>query len=189
MSDHRAIQTSRLTLRPLCEDDIPSLFAIQSTSGAMRFTYTAPSLDECARRLHAYEDSRTHLGFAPWVVVDRNASLVIGWGGLNVDPFDPGWGVEVSYFFHPTIWGRGYATELVLASLRHAFEDLSVPLVGAFAMPENVGSLRVLEKCGFEFLRYEPRLERNHYQAKRASRSSQPNSRFEGVLKATRASS
>jgi len=175
MPDHCAIQTSRLTLRPLCEDDIPSLFAIQSNGDAMRFTYTAPSLEECARRLRAYEETRTRHGYAPWVVVDRNISLVIGWGGLNVDPFDPGWGIEVSYFFHPNYWGRGFATELVLASLRHAFEVLSVPQVNAFAMPDNVGSLRVLEKCGFEFLRYEPRLERNHYQVNRANRSIQPN--------------
>jgi [ribosomal protein S5]-alanine N-acetyltransferase len=186
MSDHREIQTSRLILRPLCEDDIPSLFAIQSNGDAMRFTYTAPSLDECTRRLRAYEDSRARHGFAPWVVIDRSASLVVGWGGLNVDPFDPGWGIEISYFFHPAFWGRGYATELVLTSLSHAFEASSISQVSAFAMPNNVGSVRVLEKCGFNFLRYEPRLERNHYQANRASRSIQPNNFESHVFKATR---
>jgi RimJ/RimL family protein N-acetyltransferase len=32
--------------------------------------------------------------------------------------------------------------------------------------PENQASIRVLEKCGFTFVRYEPALERNHYQVR-----------------------
>jgi RimJ/RimL family protein N-acetyltransferase len=31
-------------------------------------------------------------------------------------------------------------------------------------MPENQASARVLKKCGFKFLRYEPALDRNHYE-------------------------
>ena len=174
MPTRHTVKTRRLDLRPLCEDDIPSLFAIQSDRAAMRYTYAAESLEECTQRLRTYEDSRALNGFAPWVAIERSASTLIGWGGLNVDPFDPGWGTEVSYFFHPMVWGRGYATELVLASLRQAFEVLAIPALSAFAMPENVGSVRVLEKCGFKFLRYEPRLERNHYQVSHAHYSAEP---------------
>ena len=31
-------------------------------------------------------------------------------------------------------------------------------------VPDNIASIRVLEKCGFAFLRYEPSLGRNHYE-------------------------
>lgn len=162
--DSRILQTQRLTLRPLCDDDISLLYAIQSNRVAMQFTYVAPSIEECSRRLRTYEDSRQSLGFAPWVVVDRIEGRVIGWGGLSVDPCDPGWGLEVSYFFDPAYWGSGFATELVASALRHAFHDLSHSRVSAFAMSDNLASIRVLQKCGFTFLRYEPTLERNHYQ-------------------------
>jgi len=33
----------------------------------------------------------------------------------------------------------------------------------AFAKPQNAGSIRVLEKCGFKLLGYESRIERNQY--------------------------
>jgi [ribosomal protein S5]-alanine N-acetyltransferase len=155
--------TEHLLLRPYRAADVSLLYEIQADRGAMRFTYSAPSPDDCARRLQKYEDSRSQLGYAPWVVLNRGDSRVIGWGGLNVDPFDCDWGVEVSYFFHPEFWGRGLATELVRYSLHHAFQDCSLSRVDAFAMRENTGSIRVLEKCGFALLRYEPRLERNHY--------------------------
>lgn len=160
------IETPRLVLRPFRDPDVGPLFAIQGDRAAMRFTYAAPSRDECARRLGAHEQARAEHGFAPWVAVLRAEDRVVGWGGLGVDPFDPGWGPEVSYFFAPDVWGRGLATELVQASLAHGFEALALPAIGAFARPDNTASIRVLEKCGFRLLGWEPALERNHYEVR-----------------------
>ena len=74
---------------------------------------------------------------------------MVGWGGLNRDPKAPQWGVEVAYFFDPSYWGRGLASELVQESLSHAFRDLGLDRVGAFVRPENHASIRVLVKAGF----------------------------------------
>jgi RimJ/RimL family protein N-acetyltransferase len=117
------IETAHLTLRPFADDDVDPLFAIQGDREAMRHTYAAPSRAECAHRLRTFAALESMLGFAPWTAVLRTEARVIGWGGLCIDPFDPGWGIEVSYFFHSTYWGSGYATELVRrapARLRHA---------------------------------------------------------------------
>ena len=94
----------------------------------------------------------------------RSDDRVIGWGGLSIDPKAPEWGPEVSYFIHPAYQGRGFATELVHCSLQYGFNDLRLRRIGAFAKPENEASIRVLTKCGFKFLRYEPALRRNHYE-------------------------
>jgi ribosomal-protein-alanine N-acetyltransferase len=79
---------------------------------------------------------------------------------LYEDPFDPGWGVEVGYFFHPAAWGRGYASELMAACTAIADEVLRVPEITAFAHQENGGSRRVLEKAGFEPVRFVPEMDR-----------------------------
>jgi ribosomal-protein-alanine N-acetyltransferase len=157
--------TPRLQLRPLQPGDVASLYAIQRNPEAMRYTHCARSLDDCVARLQAFEDSRAVNGFAPWVVLDRAGDRVIGWGGLAVDPFDPGWGTELLYFFDPACWGRGHATELVSAALDHAFGPLALAEVDAYAMAENQASIRVLQKCGFAFLRHEPALARQRYRA------------------------
>ena len=103
------------------------------------------------------------VGFAPWTVVYRADGRIIGWGGLNVDPRAPEWGPEVAYFVHSDYQGKGIATELVEASLASGFEDHALPVVGAFTHPHNAGSARVLVKCGFSRLGYEPALARDHY--------------------------
>ena len=85
-------------------------------------------------------------------------------------PLAPKWGIEVSYFVSRAAAGEGYASELVRAALDCAFGELGIDRIVAFARPENAASIRVLTKCGFEFVRYEPELERNHYEIWRGQR-------------------
>lgn len=160
------MKTANLLLQPFTEQDAPALFRIMSDGPSMQHTYVAPTLEDCSARLRAYEAMRSTLGFAPWVVRDGDGDAVIGWGGLSIDPEEPEWGLEVSYAFSPNVWGKGYATELVQFSLAWAFGSLSALEVHAFAKPENVRSVRLLERCGFSYLCHEPRLTRNHYVAK-----------------------
>jgi RimJ/RimL family protein N-acetyltransferase len=155
--------TARLGLRPLEAQDPPRLFAFLSNAQAMQHTYIATSLAECTQRLQTYEAQRGLHGFAPWVIEARGSGEVIGWGGLSIDPEEPHWGIEVSYAFSPTVWGQGLATELVTASRDHAFARLGLGELRAFARPENQASVRVLTKCGFERLRFEPSLQRDHF--------------------------
>jgi RimJ/RimL family protein N-acetyltransferase len=97
----------------------------------------------------------------------RHAQRIIGWGGLSVDPIAPQWGPEVSYFIHRDYQGAGLATELVVAALTYGSGELELPHIAAFTRPENAPSIRVLVKCGFEWLGYEPALNRNRYRVQR----------------------
>jgi [ribosomal protein S5]-alanine N-acetyltransferase len=164
-----SLNTSRLLLRPYAPTDALALYGFMSDAAAMKYTYIAPGLEQCSARLGAYEAMRPTLGFAPWVVRLAEGCDPIGWGGLSVDPEEPEWGLEVSYALSPSAWGRGYAAELVQASLACAMSPLRAPEVHAYVRPENLRSVRVLEKCGFIHIRHEPRLQRAHYSVTLAS--------------------
>ena len=157
-------RTRHLVLREFKDADVDPLYEIQGNREYMRFTFYAQSREVCDKWLRHHAQGLRPNGFAPWTILLHAEERVIGWGGLNIDPDDPGWGPEVSYFIHPAYQGRGFATELVQCSLRHGFHDLGLQKIGAFAMPQNEASNRVLTKCGFKLLRYEPRLSRNHYE-------------------------
>jgi ribosomal-protein-alanine N-acetyltransferase len=129
----------------------------------MRYTNCFATLRDCRRHVAAYQWQRRKTGHAPWTIVRKTDGAIIGWGGLYEDPFDRGWGVEVGYWFTPTVWGNGYATELVQASLDHARTEHGLAEVSAFARPDNVASCRVLEKAGFRWECFVERLERNLY--------------------------
>lgn len=162
------IQTTHLTLCAITRADCAPLYAIQRDPVAMQYTYTATTLAEFTEHLAAYMALASSHGYAPWTISERATGQICGWGGLTVDPFDPGWGVEILYFLAPSVWGRGYATELTNAALAYGFTQFDLPAIGAFAHPEHRASTRVLEKCGLQLLRYEPRLGRNFYEITQA---------------------
>lgn len=158
-----SIETSRLILRSPTLADVPRLFEFLGDAEAMRYTHADGSLRDCRRRVAVHERQRCRNGYAPWTIVTKEDARIIGWGGLYDDPLDQRWGVEVAYFFDPAVWGRGYATELTRACTSLADIVLRLPEVRAFARPENAGSRRVLEKTGFEVVRFIPEMERLLY--------------------------
>ncbi|MFC4800107.1 GNAT family N-acetyltransferase [Neobacillus sp. GCM10023253] len=46
--------------------------------------------------------------------------------------------------------GKGYMTEAVKLVVNYAFKELGLHRIAAGVMPSNIGSIRVLEKAGFE---------------------------------------
>lgn len=154
--------TPRLRLDPPRLADVPDLFAFMGDPAAMAHTHPRQSLRDCRRYVAVHERQRRRTGFAPWTIRERDGGRIVGWGGLYEDIFDPGWGVEVVYFFHPAVWGRGYATELTRAALAFGREQ-GLAAVVAFAHPDNRGSRRVLEKSGFVEDRYLPGPDRFFY--------------------------
>jgi ribosomal-protein-alanine N-acetyltransferase len=157
------IETRRLLLRPPTLADVPTLFEFLGDATAMQHSHVDGSIRECRRRIAAHERRRRRDGYAPWTILTRVEGRIIGWGGLYNDPFQPGWGVEVGYFFHPTAWGFGYAGELVRACTDIADQVLKLPEVRAFSRAENARSRRVLEKAGFTVVTFIPAMERLLY--------------------------
>jgi ribosomal-protein-alanine N-acetyltransferase len=59
--------------------------------------------------------------------------------------------VDVAYRLLPAYWGQGLATEAAQASVRYGFAKLGLKRIIGLAMPENIASIRVLEKAGLHY--------------------------------------
>lgn len=57
---------------------------------------------------------------------------------------------EIGYWIGEPFWGNGYATEAVKLLVDFAFQELDLLRVYAYIFEYNIGSMRVLEKTGFE---------------------------------------
>ncbi len=55
--------------------------------------------------------------------------------------------IELGYAFHPDYHNKGYATEVLIACIE-ALISFGYPAVRAGAFPENIASIRVMEKAG-----------------------------------------
>lgn len=63
----------------------------------------------------------------------------------------------IGYEFSQKYTGQGYATKAVTLALNIAFNELSFHRIYAGAEPENLASIRVLEKAGFTKEGYSPK--------------------------------
>ena len=156
--------TPRLLLRAPEPTDVDPLFAIQGNREAMKHTFCAPDREATAAHIASYAARFDEDGFAPWTVVLASAQRIVRLGRLEQRSERAGVGSGGRLLLRPRATGAvAWPRELVRESLALAFEDLGLEDVGAFAKPENVASVRVLEKCGFERVRFVPELERNEY--------------------------
>ena len=79
---------------------------------------------------------------------------IIGWAGINTMPDSSRF--ELLYALRADYWGKGFATEAGAALVHAAFTELDSPLPEVYALvfPQNILSIRVLEKLGMSLLEY-----------------------------------
>ncbi len=89
-------------------------------------------------------------GFGFYLLHDRATGEATGLGGLRTMYLDGVTELEVGYAFLPERWGLGLATEVTTAFLGMARELAEFTSVVAVIHPDNAGSIRVVERLGFE---------------------------------------
>ena len=148
----RVIETERLSLRQFFLADAafirellnePSFIqnigdrGVRTLSDAEKYLETGP-IASYARN-----------GFGLYLVLLKESNEPIGMAGLiKRDTLED---VDVGYAFLPRYWSKGYAIESVLALMEYAKNIVRLQRVVAIVDPANQGSIRVLEKAGFQF--------------------------------------
>lgn len=145
------IATPRLTLRWISEADVDSLFEIFSDPRVMRYWSTGPlpnreAATELQREIAEGNESDIML---KWGVALNDGNTVIGTTTLFNLNLDNG-RAELGYAMASAYWGKGYMNEALKALVSHAFEVMDLRRLEADVDPRNVGSIRSLERLGFQ---------------------------------------
>jgi ribosomal-protein-alanine N-acetyltransferase len=143
-------ETERLEHRAFEDSDAEAFFALNSNPDVMRFTGEPilQSLEAARQAISNYPDFDS-VGYGRWASVLKETQAVIGFCGLKYLS-DLG-AVDIGYRFLPEYWGRGLATEACVASLDFGFTTLCLDEIISIVIPDNVASIRVLEKAGMQF--------------------------------------
>lgn len=148
------IETPRLILREHVPGDLLPLHAMLSDPAT---TWYIPDMyhadiagtDAYLRSVMRDDEASFRLRYN-LMVVEKATGEAAGSVGLHViDGSESGAHYGLGYFIRRDLWNRGYATEAVAAALDAIFAG-DACRVTASCLAENLGSRRVLEKCGFE---------------------------------------
>lgn len=61
--------------------------------------------------------------------------------------------LELGYCLEKNYWNQGIMSEACMKVIRFAFEDVNVKYLRAKHIDQNIASQKVLEKCGFKYVR------------------------------------
>jgi len=146
------IETDRLLLRTFTEGDVDLIFQLNSDPDVTKYTCD-PTFDlaDAEKNLHDVILPQYALyNYGRWATHLKEDLEFIGWCGLKyrADSNE----VDLGYRFRKKFWGKGYATEAAYATLRYGFTQLNLHKIIARALPANLASIRVMEKCGMMYL-------------------------------------
>jgi RimJ/RimL family protein N-acetyltransferase len=146
------VQTDRLQLRPLSEEDLSALLSYHSDAGVHQYLPMEPMDSETLlSRLKdgpwsgstlEKEGDALVLGVVPTATGELVGEVMLRWLSEG-DRCG-----ELGYVIHPDHGGRGYATEAAQAVLQLAFDQLDLHRVIARINALNTSSLRLAERLG-----------------------------------------
>ena len=146
------VETDRLIIRPFKLNDIEPAYQLNLDVKVSRHTGDGGIVDRNEIRRRITEDvfgDYAKYGYGRLAVVWKANNAFIGFTGLKYLPdIDE---VDLGYRFSSNYWGRGIATETGKICVDYGFKSLGLNRIIAQVLPDNIGSIRVLEKLGFFF--------------------------------------
>ena len=146
------LETTRLALRRLSEDDAPFMLELLNEPSFIR------NIGD--RGVRTIDEARDYIARGPMASYAR-----FGFGLYLVELMEPRTAVgicgilkrdelpepDIGFAFLPAYWSTGYAREAAEAVKLYARDTLAVPRLLAIVSPSNDSSIRLLEKLGFTF--------------------------------------
>lgn len=143
----KILKTERLTLRPFRADDAEAAFKNwMSDPEVTKFLTWTPheSVEETRKRCSAVETLSAQENYYHWAIVFEGELI----GDIEIGLVDRSETGNVGYCMAKKYWGKGLMTEAFREVIRFAFEEVGLHRIEGMHAAVNIGSSRVMEKCG-----------------------------------------
>ncbi len=147
------LETERLILRDYREDDFDEYFRLKTDEKTMYYLqdiqlFSKEEADEDFQMVLEDMKKLDRKFYFLHMELKESHEQVGSVGYTVTDNTPAGKLVHAGYFTYPKFWGNGYATEALKKVLEFAFTEHDVYRVTTGCLTENVGSERVMQKCG-----------------------------------------
>ncbi len=143
-------ESERLYVQPYTKDDAAIFFALNGDAEIMQYIREPKTREESdaflEENLKFYND---HPGLGRFAVFTKDSHEFAG--SFSLLSINNSENIHLGYALLKPFHGKGLATELVMASFEYVFNTIPGNTVHALTVAENIGSQKVLLKCGFVF--------------------------------------
>lgn len=148
----KVLETPRLIVRHLTMEDLDIFAEICHDAEVVRFVGDGQPLtrQQVALWIMRSQNNYQNRGFGCFAVVHKESQQMIGYAGFALPDNAP---LELVYGFDKSYWGQGLASEVAQALIEYGLNSINLAEILATVDPDNIASVRILEKLGFKFLR------------------------------------
>ena len=148
MGTKMQIQTERLIIRNYQQTDLEDIHEYGSDPEVVKYVPFGPNTYEDSQnflnRAINKQKEKPRIDYGGAVVLKSEDKLI---GGCRITKVSENEG-NLGYALNRHYWGKEYATEAAKATVEFGFKKLGVYRIYADCHPDNVRSIRVLEKVG-----------------------------------------
>lgn len=147
----KSLTTERLRLREYTLEDAPFIYRLMNSEGWLK------NIGD--RNIHSVADAEAYIekhylssyttnGFGAFIVELKATGQSIGSSGLyKREQFEH---PDIGFAFLPQYFNNGYAFEAASATMKFARETLNFATILGITLPENHGSIKLLNKLGLK---------------------------------------
>jgi len=144
------LETERLLLRRITNNDVEDMFVLRSNKEAM--TYIGRPIpvvmDETARLIQKMEENIDSNTGIVWGITLKEEQRVIGSIGFHRIETE-NYRAEIGYMLLPEFWNKGIMSEAMKVIIQYGFEKMQLHSIQANINPENANSRKILLKFDF----------------------------------------
>ena len=152
MKQNKILSTKNLILREFALEDASFIVSLLNTPNWLKYIGD--------RNVHTNEDAKKFLingpissykkhGFGFWLTELKRCNTPVGMCGLIKRETLKD--IDIGFAFLPEYTKQGYGYEAAQATLDYAKNCLSIPRIVAITNPDNIASIKLLNKLGLSF--------------------------------------
>lgn len=147
------IETQRLLFKKIENEDVEKLFRIFNDKDLTKYfaSGTDKTAEQTARRVKKIISHWGKYKFGDFIIFDKKTLEPIGFGGLHYKR--DGGNINISYIVAKDFWGQGYGYEITQTLIEYGFNTLGLTKIVAEIDPQNIPSIKLVEKYGFQYNR------------------------------------
>ncbi|BAU28793.1 ribosomal-protein-alanine N-acetyltransferase [Aneurinibacillus soli] len=146
------LETKRLLLRKMSMDDAPTLFRFWSDEKVTKYMNIPAFQDvsQATEMIDLLNNLASYKEAIRWGIVLKETNELVGSCGYNNWVKDERCRGEIGYDLGKEYWGQGIAAEALEVMLDYGFTQMKLNRVEALVEPENIASIKLLKKIGFQ---------------------------------------
>lgn len=144
------IQTKRLVLKEIQYTDAKDLHEFLSDVEVRKYIGIPPytKMEETYKEIEWYDKIFNTKTGIRWGIALKNDPTIIGsCGFLNMSQANVR--AEIGYELHRNYWRQGIVSEALEAVIKYGFEEMKLNRIEALIEPENVASVKLVERLDF----------------------------------------